>query len=100
MDKYDVIMPSDNVYYSILDYDGSEDANWFNYAWRSIEEGDFEDVELLLEELDSREDGLGDLEISLLIQLSNGYDDSELRPYSLKLFDEYDIGDNGPSNSL
>jgi hypothetical protein len=93
-------MSSDNIYYSILDYDGSEDANWFNYAWRSIEEADFEDVERLLEELDSREGGLGDLEISLLIQLNSNYDDSDLRPYTLDLVEEYDIEDDGPSNSL
>ncbi|MFO7793665.1 MAG: hypothetical protein R6V35_01680 [Candidatus Nanohaloarchaea archaeon] len=93
-------MSSDNVYYEILDYDGSEDRNWFGYAWRSIKNDDFDDVERLLEERDSAGDGLGDLEVSLLIEIFKAYDESNLRPYTVKLADEYDVRDDSPKNSF
>lgn len=93
-------MSSDNIYFEILNYEESDDSNWFGYAWNSIEEGEFEDVELLLEELDSRKEELGDLEISLLVEIFREYDESDLRDYTVSLAKEYDVRDEGPANSF
>lgn len=93
-------MSSDNIYFEVLYYDGSEDPNWFSYSWHSIDEGDFEDVERLLEELNVRKEELGDLEISLLEKILRQYEESELRSYTRILADEYNVTDDGPTNSF
>lgn len=93
-------MSSDNIYYEILDYDGSEDRNWFSYSWRSIDEGDFEDVELLLEDLDVRKEELGDLEISLLEKIFRQYDESDLSHYTRALAEKYEVGGEDPTNNF
>ena len=93
-------MSSDNVYFEVLEYNASEDQNWFSYSWHSIDEGDFEDVERLLEDLDVRKEELGDLEISLLEKIFRQYDESELRSYTVSLAEKYDVRDDSPKNSF